>query len=116
MVGGQTRPPSSITRSITKRLAAPIPSEGRSICRKEPFSEPEPFGIISTVTVSTRASKSTWMIGTRMPQEVCSFRRVIGCTTEERSENSRVALSQPRRIAALSSAPSKRTSRPMRRL
>ena len=66
-----------------------MPSEGNSICRNEPFSEPEPFGIISIATVSSRSSKSTWMIGTRMPQEVCSFLRVIGWTTEERSGCSR---------------------------
>ena len=41
-----------------------------------------------------------WMTGTRMPQEVCSFLRVIGCTTEERSGYSRVARSQPARMAA----------------
>ena len=54
MVGGQTRPPHSITLSITKRLTAATPSAGISICRNEPFSEPEPFGIISISTVSSR--------------------------------------------------------------
>ena len=85
MVGGQTRPPHSITLSMTKRLTALTPSAGISICRNEPFSEPEPFGIISISTVSSRSSKSTLMIGTPTPHEVCSFLRVIGCTTEERS-------------------------------
>src|SRR5213079_2934300 len=61
------------------------------ICRNEPFSEPEPFGIISISTVSSRPSKSTLMIGTPTPQEVCSFLRVSGCTTEERSGCSVVA-------------------------
>ena len=107
MVGGQTRPPSSITLSMTKRFTAFTPSAGMSICRKEPFSEPEPFGIISISTVSSRSSKSTWMIGTPGPHEVCSFWRVIGCTTEERSGCSRVARSQPRRIASFSATPSK---------
>ena len=101
MVGGQTRPPHSITLSMTKRLMAATPSAGISICRNEPFSEPEPFGIISISTVSSRSSKSTLMIGTRTPHEDCSFLRVSGCTTEERNGCSRVARSQPRRIACL---------------
>ena len=46
--------------------------------------------------------KSMWITGTSMPQEVCSFLRVSGCTTEERSGYSRVARSQPRRIACFS--------------
>ncbi len=41
MVGGHTRPPQSMTRSMTKRLIAFTPSAGISICRNEPFSEPE---------------------------------------------------------------------------
>ena len=45
------------------------------------------------------SQKSTWITGTPMPQEVCSFLRVSGCTTDERSGCSRVARSQPRRIA-----------------
>ena len=78
MVGGQTRPPDSITRSMTKRFTALMPSDGSSICRNEPFSDPDPFGIISIDTVSGCSSKSTWMIGTRMPLEVWLFFRVIG--------------------------------------
>ena len=113
MVGGQTRPPQSITRSMTKRLIAFTPSAGISICRNEPFSEPEPFGIISISTVSSRPSKSTLMIGTPTPHEVCSFLRVSGCTTEERSGCSVVARSQPRRIAAFIAAPSNSTFLPM---
>jgi hypothetical protein len=113
IVGGQTRPPHSITRSMTKRLIAAAPSAGISICRNEPFSEPEPLGIISIATVSSRASKSTLMIGMRTPHEVCSFLRVIGCTTEERNGCSRVARSQPRRIAACNATPSNATLRPM---
>ena len=72
-------------------------------------SEPDPFGIISIDTVSGRSSKSTWMIGTRMPVEVWLFLRVIGCTTEERNGCSRVARSQPRRIAAVMATPSSST-------
>jgi hypothetical protein len=53
------------------------------------------------------------MTGMSRPQEVCSFTRVIGCTTEERSGCSRVARSTPRRSASLSATPSTRTSRPM---
>ena len=52
--------------------------------------------------------KSKLMIGTRSPHEVCSFLRVIGCTTEERSGCSRVARSQPRRIASFNATPSTR--------
>ena len=113
MVGGQTRPPHSITLSMTKRLIALTPSAGISICRNEPFSEPEPFGIISISTVSSRSSKSTLMIGTPMPHEVCSFLRVSGCTTEERSGCSVVARAQPRRIASFIAAPSNSTFLPM---
>ena len=75
----------------------------------EPFSEPEPFGIISISTVSSRESKSTLISGTPMPHDVCSFLRVTGCTTEERSGCSFVARSQPRRIASFIATPSNST-------
>ena len=76
------------------------PSAGISILRKEPFSEPEPFGIISIRTCRGASSKSMLMTGISRPHELCSFTRVIGCTTEERSGCSRVARSTPRRIAS----------------
>jgi hypothetical protein len=54
-----------------------------------------------------------WIGGTPGPHEVCSLRRVMGCTTEERSGCSRVARSQPRRMARCSSMPGMSTPRPM---
>jgi hypothetical protein len=44
---------------------------------------------------------------------VCSFLRVMGCTTDERSGCSFVARSQPRRMARCSSTPGMSTPRPM---
>ncbi|MNC88781.1 hypothetical protein D3C83_46360 [compost metagenome] len=82
----------------------------------ELFSEPDPFGIISISSVSALSTKSIVITGTLRPQPVCSFLRVTGCTTDERSGYSRVARSQPRRIAAFSSKPSTSTLRPIRTL
>jgi hypothetical protein len=71
----------------------------------ELFSEPLPLGTISMVSRSASSEKSMWIAGTPAPHDVCSFRRVIGCTTEERSGCSRVARSQPLRMARFRSAP-----------
>ena len=113
MVGGQVLPPASSTQSTTKVLIASTPSAGIAMRSQELFSEPEPLGIISMVRRSGAAWKSKWITGTPRPQEVCSFMRVTGCTTDERSGCSRVARSQPRRIAAFSAAPSTATPLPM---
>jgi len=113
MVGGQTLPPASMTRSTTKVLMPSIPSAGTSILRNEPFSEPEPLGIISRRSVRGRSTKSMLTTGTRMPDELCSFFRVSGCTTDERSGYSFVARATPRPIAAFSATPSTSTSPPI---
>jgi len=112
MVGGQVLPPASSTQSTTKVFTASIPSAGIAILSQELFSEPEPLGIISSKSSPSVSEKSTWITGTPGPQDVCSFLRVTGCTTEDRSGYSRVARSQPLRIAALSAAPSISTRRP----
>ncbi len=52
------------------------------------------------------------MTGTRSPQEVCSFLRVMGCTTEDRSGCSRVARAVPFAMASFSAQPSTCTLRP----
>ena len=111
---GSVLPPAR-ARIDDERLIASMPSAGIAICRNELFSEPEPFGIIS---ISSRlfpiARNRTWITGTRMPQEVCSFSRVSGCTTDERSECPFVARSQPRRMARVHFARRRlTTSRPM---
>ena len=83
MVGGQVLPPAASTQSMTKVLIASMPSAGIAIFRNEPFSLPLPLGIISiSSTVSDASLKSTCTTGTPMPHEVCSLRRVSGCTTE----------------------------------
>ena len=81
--------------------------------RKVLFSEPLPFGTISIESCSAASEKAMFTTGTRMPQEVCSFLRVIGCTTDERSGCSTVARAQPRAMAASRSTPSTWTLRPM---
>src|SRR5687768_4098371 len=113
IVGGQVFPPAAITQSTTNVLIASIPSAGTAILRNELFSEPLPLGIIRMRSVPGGASKPTWITGISMPHDVCSLRRVSGCTTDERSGCSRVARSQPRRIAACSFAPSTSTPRPI---
>ncbi len=113
MVGGQVLPPAASTQSTTKVLIASMPSAGMAIFRKDPFSDPLPLGIISMASVSGTSLKSRCTTGTPMPQDVCSLRRVSGCTTDERSGYSRVARSQPRRMACSSSCPSTCTPRPM---
>ena len=87
-----------------------------AIFRKELFSEPLPLGIISMSSRCGASWKSMWITGTSAPQELCSLCRVSGCTTELRSGCSRVARSQPRRMAAFSAWPSICTSRPIHRL
>ena len=82
----------------------------------ELFSDPEPFGIISTDKTSGSETKSRLMTGMPRPVEVCSFLRVVGCTTEERNGYSRVARAQPRRIASLRPTPSTSTLRPIHTL
>ncbi len=62
---------------------------------------------------SNASLKSMWIAGMPGPHDVCSFTRVSGCTTDERSGCSRVARSQPRRIAAFTATPSTTTLRPM---
>ena len=101
IVGGQVLPPAASTQSTTKVLIASMPSAGIAIFRNELFSEPLPLGIISISSSSVASLKSMWITGTSMPHEVCSFRRVSGCTTDERSGYSRVARSQPRRTRLL---------------
>src|SRR5258706_2491683 len=113
MVGGQVLPPASSTQSTTKVLIAFTPSAGIAIFSQELFSDPLPFGTISITRRSRSSEKSRRIAGTPGPHDVCSFLRVIGCTIEERSGCSRVARSQPRRIARLSSTPSTSTPRPM---
>ena len=113
MVGGQVLPPAEITQSTTKVLIAATPSAGIAIFRNELFSEPLPLGTISISSTSDCSLKSRWITGTPAPHEVCSLRRVSGCTTDERSGYSRVARSQPRRMASLSAKPSTHTSRPI---
>ena len=113
MVGGHTLPPASITLSTTKVLTPISPSAGMHILRKEPFPEPLPFGIISISRVSGASLNAQLITGTRMPQDVCAFSREIGCTTDERSGCSRVARSQPRRMASTRSVPWASTPRPM---
>ncbi len=112
MVGGHVLPPASSTQSMTNVLMALTPSAGIAILSHELFSLPLPLG---TISISRRSSsqKSMWIGGTPGPHEVCWFLRVMGCTTEERSGCSRVARSQPRRIAASSSTPSISTPRPI---
>ena len=116
MVGGQVLPPASSTQSITNVLTASTPSAGIAILSHELFSEPEPFGTISMTSASSSSEKSTLMIGTPRPQEVCSFTRVVGCTIEERNEYSRVERSQPRRMACFRATPSTSTPRPIHTL
>src|SRR5467141_2022880 len=72
MVGGQVLPPASSTQSITNVLMASTPSAGTAILSHELFSEPEPFGTISITSASCSSEKSTLMIGTPRPHEVCS--------------------------------------------
>ena len=103
-----------MTRSTTKVFTAFRPSAGMHIFRNEPFSEPEPLGIISIASSSGRSEKSMLMTGTRMPHDVCSLTRVIGCTTDERSGCSVVARAQPRAMAAFKAWPS--TSTPLPRV
>jgi hypothetical protein len=57
-VGGQVFPPAKTAQSITKVLIASIPSAGTAILRNELFSEPLPFGTISSDTWSGSAEKS----------------------------------------------------------
>ena len=113
IVGGQVLPPASSTQSTTKRLIASTPSAGIAILSHELFSEPEPFGIISIFRPSNASVNANRMTGTPSPHDVCSLRRVSGCTTDERSGCSRVARSQPRRIAAAIATPSAATLRPI---
>src|SRR5215212_3657077 len=56
MVGGQTRPPTSITRSITKALMPSLPSAGISIFRNEPFSDPAPDRVFQRNTVDAHVA------------------------------------------------------------
>ena len=65
IVGGQGLPPDSITQSSTNFLTPSMPSAGTSIFRKDMFSEPEPFGIISKSRYSASSAKSQWMTGMR---------------------------------------------------
>ena len=51
----------------------------------ELFSDPLPLGIISILRPANASLKSMWMTGMPMPQDVCSFSRVSGCTIDERS-------------------------------
>jgi hypothetical protein len=80
----------------------------RPTLRREPPSEPglfsasDPFGAISIASVRRVGDHIT---GTPRPQ-VCSFRRVTGCTTEGQGMLAQVARSQPRRIASFSATPS----------
>ncbi len=113
IVGGQVLPPASSTQSTTKVLIASTPSAGTAIFSHELFSEPLPLGTISISSVSGASLNSKWIAGTPGPQEVCSFLRVMGCTIEDRSGCSRVARSQPLRIALCSSVPATSTPRPM---
>ncbi len=113
IVGGQVLPPAPSTQSTTNVLIASTPSAGIAIRSHELFSDPLPFGIISILTPSKASEKSTWMTGTEIPHDVCSFFRVSGWTIDERSGVSRVARSQPRRIAAFSATPSTTASRPI---
>ena len=99
---------------MTKVLIASMPSAGIAILRNELFSEPLPLGIISIAQRRRRVARSRCgSPAPAMPQEVCSFLRVSGCTTDERSGCSRVARSQPRRIACFSATPSTSTPRPI---
>jgi hypothetical protein len=113
IVGGQVLPPASSTQSITNVLMAATPSDGMAMRSHELFSEPLPLGTISITSRSLSSEKSMWIGGTPGPHEVCSFLRVIGWTTDERSGCSRVARSQPLRMAAFSAKPSTSTPRPM---
>ena len=94
-------------------LMASTPSAGTAMRSHELFSEPDPLGIISIARRSARRKSRCGSRGTPRPVEVCSFFRVIGCTTDERNGCSRVARSQPLRIASFSSTPSTSTPRPI---
>jgi len=106
MVGGHTRPPSSITPVDHERFMAGTPSAGISICRNEPVLRAGPFwdhldldGLIAGVEVHMDDRDS----------------RTAGCLLvlpgdrvhhDERNGCSRVARSQPLWIADLSARPS----------
>ena len=103
IVGGQVLPPASSTQSTTKVLIASTPSAGIAIL--------QPRVVLRAAALRDHLDRQRLRLRRRnrcgsparaMPHDVCSFLRVIGCTTDERSGCSRVARSQPRTIACFS--------------